>query len=239
MLRQYRFLQCVGAFQHQCVIVGRVDFAVGDGQVFATVDVNAVAVGVNSNIVHRTQVAARQDDGKVTTLINRHIPDKDVAAKLQRDGLVARADIAALQIAGAFRVHSGQSFTINHSTPGNGHVFLTDGIDEAVLEIGMTAVLIGRSFPLLRLIVGFHLSRSSENLGPGGEVQFHMTLQADAATEVGTGRQYHPTATLRHTAVDGGIDSLVVERLTIAHRPEVLHIVILGRHGEQQSQHRR
>ena len=228
MLRQHRLLQCIGTFQHQRVIVGRIDFAVGDGQVFAAVDVNAVAVGVDSNIVHRTQVAARQDDGKVATLIDRHIPDKDVAAKLQRDGLVARADVTTLQIACALRVPSGQSFTVNHSTSGDGYVFLTDGVDETVLEISVATVLIGRSFPLLRLVVGLHLSRSSENLSTDGEVQFHMALQADAATEIGAGRQYHSTTTLRHTAVNGSIDGMVVERLTVAYRTEVLHIVILG-----------
>ena len=158
--------------------------------------------------------------------IDGDITDKDIAAELEGYRLIARSDVAAVHHTTLLGILLGQTLTVNHSTTGNGNMFLPDGVDKTVLEIRMAAILISRTFPRLSLIVCLHRGRSRQNLGTSRKMQLHMALHADAAAEISTRRHHHPAATMRHTTVYGSIDGMVVERLAIALGSIVSHIVI-------------
>jgi hypothetical protein len=74
---------------HNRVVPRRVHGAVRDAHVLAAVDVHAVAVGVDLQIVDRQVVHARHQNPEVTALQDREVAQDHVAAVLQRDRLVA------------------------------------------------------------------------------------------------------------------------------------------------------
>ena len=142
--------------------------------------------------------------------IDGDITNQDTTALLQGDGLIARSYVAALQITAFFGISSGETFAINHTSARDGYIIGADGIDEAVFKIGMSAVLIGCAFKKLCFIIGFHRSRSSENLGTSHQMQFHMAFHTDASAEISAGRQNYSSSTMSHTGVNGGIDGKMV-----------------------------
>ena len=73
------------------VVVGRIDGAVGDADVLAAVEVDAVAVRVDLKTVARPVIDAGGEDREVAAVINGEVAEDDVAAILERDGLVADA----------------------------------------------------------------------------------------------------------------------------------------------------
>src|SRR5207237_1408476 len=71
------------------VVVGRIDRAIGDPDILAAVEVDAVAVGVDLEIVAGPVVDSRGEDAEVAAVIDREIAEDDVAAILERDRFVA------------------------------------------------------------------------------------------------------------------------------------------------------
>lgn len=94
MLAQHRPLQSIRAFQHDGIVVGRVHFCIANRKILAAVDVDTVTVGVDSYVVDGANVAARRNDGKVSTTIDGDVTDGDVAAQFQGNGFVTCADRA-------------------------------------------------------------------------------------------------------------------------------------------------
>ena len=162
----------------------------------------------------------------MTATIDGDITDKDITAELEGYRLITRTDVAAVHHATLLGILLGQALTVNHSTTGDGNMFLSDGIDKTIFKISMTAILVSRTFPLFSLIVCLHRGRSRQNLGTSRKMQLHMALHADAAAEISTRRHHHPAAAMRHTTVYGSIDGLVVERLAITLGSIVSYIVI-------------
>ena len=83
--------QAVGIFQADAVVPGRVDAAIRDADVAAAVDVDAVAVGVDLQVVDGEVVHAGGEDGEVSAVQDRDIAESHVAAVFQADGFVADA----------------------------------------------------------------------------------------------------------------------------------------------------
>ena len=81
-----------------------IDLAVAHGEVFAAVYIKAVAVGVNHHIVYGTELATGENNAEMTATIDGHIPDKDIAAKLECYGFVASAYAAAEHHSGLFGI---------------------------------------------------------------------------------------------------------------------------------------
>ena len=96
-----------------------VDFAVAYGEVFAAVDVESVAVGINHHIIYGTQFASCKYDAEVTAPVDGDITDQDVAALLEGNSLIARTDISTLQFSAFFCISPGESFAVNHSSSGD------------------------------------------------------------------------------------------------------------------------
>ena len=162
-----------------------------------------------------------------------HIADEDIAAELQRNGLVTGADAAALHVAGVFRVVLGQTVAIDGAASGDADVMLTFGPNERVVEIGMAAVLIFWATEHLAFIVGFHRGGSSQDARSWRQVKVHVALQTDAAAEIGARGQHHLTAALLGAGIDGTVDGLVVERLTVALGTVVAYIIYMLRHAAE------
>ena len=225
MLAEHGLLQRVRRLQHDGVVGGRVHLRVAHGEVLAAVDVNAVAVGVDDDVVDGADVAAGGDDGEMSAPVDGDVADEHVAAELQGDGLVARADGATLDDARLLGVVLRQALTVDHPLAGDGYVRLPLGPYQAVVEVGVAAVLIlGESAERLALVVGLHRGGRGEYLGAGREVQVHVALQPDAAREVDARGQQHLPAAAGRAGLDGAVDGPVVERPSVALGPIVAHV---------------
>ena len=80
MLRQDGTLQGIRGLQHEGIVTGGVDAAVSDGHVLATVDVKAVAVGVDGDVVDGGEVAAGHDDSEMTTTVDGDVANGHLTA---------------------------------------------------------------------------------------------------------------------------------------------------------------
>src|SRR5581483_5917661 len=98
------------------IIPRRVDGAVGDADVLAAVDVDAIAIGVDADVVDGDVVDPGQQEAEVSAFEDGEVAEENVAAVLERDGLVADASlfrlihrvVAALpEAAGGWRSSSG------------------------------------------------------------------------------------------------------------------------------------
>ena len=85
-----------GGLGADAVVPGRVDGAVGDADVLAAVDVHAVAVGVDLEVVDGEVVDAGEEEGEVASLEHGEVAELDVAAVFEADGLVAYAGLFRL-----------------------------------------------------------------------------------------------------------------------------------------------
>jgi len=174
VLAEHGLLQCVARLEHEGIVAGGVDAAVGDGHILTAVDVEAVAVGVDGDVVDGSKVAAGHDDGEVSAAVDGDVADGHLSAELQGYGLVAGANGAALHVAGVLGVFLRQSLAVDHAVAGNGDVALTLGPDEGVVEIGVTTVLVfGKPAEGLALVVesaaiAAEIGLPAEVLGVGG-----------------------------------------------------------------------
>ena len=216
MFAEHGTLQGIRTLQHDSVVVGCVYLRIADGKVFAAVDVNAVAVGVDGYIVDGAYVAARHDDGKVTATVDGDVADGDVAAQLQGNSLVASANAASLYVAALLGVLFGKALTINHAASCDADILLTFCPYQRVMEVCVSAVLVFRSTKHLALVVGLHRSWCGQDSGTCRQVQVNIALHADAATEVGACRQYDLSATVGICRLDGLVNGNMVQRLTVA-----------------------
>jgi hypothetical protein len=71
--------QRIVALQADCVVEWRVDADVRNADIAARIDINAVAIGINLNIIDREIVHAGCEDREVATVQNRDIADQNVA----------------------------------------------------------------------------------------------------------------------------------------------------------------
>jgi len=71
----------------------RVDGAIGDAHVLAAIDVDAVAVGVDFEVVDSEVVDAGEQEAEMAAFEDGEVAKDDVAAVLKGDGLVADAGL--------------------------------------------------------------------------------------------------------------------------------------------------
>ncbi len=80
VLSRARSAESIGALQDDRIIVRRVDRAIGDAHVAAAIDVDAIAVGVDLDVVDGEVVHAGRQDAEVAAHQEGHIAYDDVAA---------------------------------------------------------------------------------------------------------------------------------------------------------------
>src|SRR6185312_11878083 len=104
----------VRALDDDRVIPRRVHAAIGNVHVAAGIDVDAVAVGIDLEVVDCEVVQAGGQDAKMPGHEDRDIADDHVAAELERDGLVAAAG----------RIAAGEALgSIDQTEAGNRDIF--------------------------------------------------------------------------------------------------------------------
>ena len=125
MLTEDGFLQCIRTLQYNGIIIGSINFRVADREIFATINVNTVTVGIDGHIIYSTYLASRNDNGKMTTTINGDVSNGNVPALFQCNCLITRSDATTLHITSLFRILLCESFTIYHTTTSDRYVLLT------------------------------------------------------------------------------------------------------------------
>ena len=89
----------------------------------------------------------------------------------------------------------------------------------------MSAVLVGNALEGFGRVIGVYLLRGAQQGRAGVDEEVDIALEADAAAEVGAGRQADGAAAGERGRVDGAIDGGAVKFLPIADRAEIADIV--------------
>jgi len=113
----------------------------------AAVDVDAIAVGVDFEVVDGEVVDAGEQEGEVAALEDGEVAEDDVAAVLEGDGLVADAGllgdvdgiVAACGAAGA----EAEAATVDEAGAGDAEVVKIFSPEERVVPVVVAVVLIG------------------------------------------------------------------------------------------------
>ena len=148
----------------------------------------------------------------MATSVDGNIADGYLSASLQGNSLVACAYRASLHVACLLRILTCQPLAVNHSMTCDGDISLSVSPYQRVMKIGMPSVLVfWKSTKRLTLVVGFHGGRSSQQRTACRQVQVDVRLQANAAAEIGTGRQEHLSAARFHRSCYGSINGWRVE----------------------------
>ena len=217
VLRRARESQRVRALQDDGVVVGRIDAAIGNPHIAARVQIDAVPVGVDGQVVDREIVHAGGQNSKVSAGQNRKIAQRHLAAELQRDRFVAAS--------AAFPAHQG--LAADQPAAEDRHVLQPLAPDQAVVEMAVSEIL--ELVPLVGLgrIVCGGVGRRLQH-GTGFELQREIAAQANRAGHVGSRRKVHRPAARRRRGIDRLIDGVPVRSLAIALRPERLHVEHAG-----------
>ncbi len=115
--------------------------------VAAAVDVHAVAVRINFQIVDGEVICSGGENREMAAMQNREIAQRDVAAIFQADGLVADARIFRFWCRGAGAL--AESLAPDQSRPGDRDVFDSFAPDQTVVPVAVAVILI--FVPLIRL----------------------------------------------------------------------------------------
>src|SRR5581483_8446083 len=109
----------------------RIHEAVGDAHIAAGVDVHAVAIGIDLEIVDGQIVDAVGENAEMAAVENREIAQDDVVAVLEADGLIADAGIESAGAATA----AAQALAPNAAGADDARVRDVLGPDQAVVKM--------------------------------------------------------------------------------------------------------
>ena len=134
-------------FRADAVVPRSVDEAVGDAYVLAAVDVHAIAVGVDLEVVDGEVVDAGEQHPEVAALEDGEVAQYDVAAVPEADGLVAGAglfgDVSGISTAcGAVRAEA-QPLAPEKAWPGDGEVADAVAPKQRVAPVVVAPILVG------------------------------------------------------------------------------------------------
>ena len=108
------------------VIPRRVDGAVGDVDVAAAVQVHAVAVGIDGEVVDGEVIDAGEEQAEVAAFEDGEVTQDDIAAVLERDGFVADSGllgaIAGVITAGVTASSEAQALAEDQAGAGDGKI---------------------------------------------------------------------------------------------------------------------
>ena len=130
MLAEYWTLQGIGALQHDGIVIRGVHFTITYREILTTIDVNTIAIRVDSDIVDGSNVAASSDDRKVSTSKDRDVTNGHIAAELQGDSFIACTDGTTLYDTSLLCVVLRQSLAIDTALPRNTHIVLAFSPDQ-------------------------------------------------------------------------------------------------------------
>ena len=228
VFRGARIAERRAALEADAVVERRVHAAIGNADVAATVEVHAVALRVDRDVVNGEVVHAADEDGEVAALEEGEIAEEDVAAAPEGDALVAGA-----------RRHAGrahEAFAENPAGPDDRDVLEIQSGDEAVAPVAVAEVreLLGfrRDFGLGRIEGETLVGRGFQD-GAGPERERDPALEPDRNREISAGREVHDAAPGGLGRGDRRMDRVGVERAAVAAGAETGDVEKSGgrRHG--------
>ena len=137
--------QRIARFRTNPIVPGRIDRAVGNTYVAATVDVHAVAVGIDDQVIDREVVNARGKNSEVASLQNGEVAQQDVTAVLESDGFVADAGLFSLEagvVAVVAAISIRESFAVNQSGADDGEVTQVLAYDQRIVPMIVAIILL-------------------------------------------------------------------------------------------------
>ena len=201
-----RRAQGVRSFESDGVVVGRVDARVRDAHVAAGIDIDAVAVGVDHDVVDGQIVHAGGKDSEMAAIGDGEIAQRHVAAELQRDGLVAARSAAAIQRLAGYA-----------STADDRDILQTLAPNQAVVKVAVAGVLKLIPFVRFRRVIRGRVAARFDHRS-ALQLQRDITAQADRARNPCTWRDDYCSTAGRSRSVDGLVDRLAALRFAIAFR---------------------
>src|SRR5690348_6730172 len=132
--------QGVGTLGTDGIIERRVNCAVRNPNVAATIKVNAVAIGVQGEIINGEVVHSGGQQAEMSSPQDGEVTQQHVAAVLQCDGFVAYARRFGSRGIVAFA--AAQPFAPDEASPNDGDVMQVLAPDETVVKVGMAEVLV-------------------------------------------------------------------------------------------------
>ena len=237
IFREAGFSERVGALGAKAVVIGRIDAAVGNHRVAAAVNVNAVAVGVHRHVVHGQVVAAGDENRKMSAVKNRDVADEHIAAKFQREGLVAETNrrrgvgdrrIEMIEADHLIEnlVSANQTATVDRAVAADENVRQIFAPNQAVMKIAMSAVLITTKRIWLGLVIKIHVLRRAQNRCARVNQQMDVALEMNRAAQISSRRHEHRAATGLGAGSNRLVNRRAVEIFSVAHRAESAHVKI-------------
>ncbi len=107
---------------------------------------------------------------------------------------------------------------------GDGNVREVLAPDEAVVKIGVPAVLIRLALPRLRRVVGVHRLRRAQNHRAGVQIQMDVVGQVDAAAQISARRNKNRAAASGGRRLNRLVDRRAVQVGPIAHGAKAANV---------------
>ena len=185
--------------------------------VTAAVDIHAVAVGIDLEVVDREIVDAGREDREVPAVQDRDVTQRDVAAVLERDRLVGDAGLLGDR---SRPVAFTQAPTPDQAGTENRDVVEILAPDQAVVPVAVTEVLIGVEGVRLGLVIAIGGS-GRQWVGRDQscalvQIEADVTAQMHRMGQIVAGRKMDAAAPGRRRGIDRTIDRDGIERLTVA-----------------------
>lgn len=140
-MSRLRITQRIRTFQTNGVIPGTIDRAVGNTNVFATIDIHTIAVGIHLQAIDSEVVNTSGEDAKVPAVENCKITEYHIAAILQANRLITPG---APQ-----RRAPEQTLSIDNTRPQDRNIPEVFTPDQTVMPMTVTVILV--SIPGVRL----------------------------------------------------------------------------------------
>ena len=124
------------------IVPWRVDRAVGDANIFATVDIHTVTIGIDGQVVDGEVIDASSENAKPPTLQNREIAESNVVAVLEGDGLVANPKFVGVWERLFAIPATAQALAPDEPLAQNRQIMKSLAPDQAVVPVIMAIILI-------------------------------------------------------------------------------------------------
>src|SRR5713101_3464656 len=223
ILRSARITQREGALGANTIVPRRVHAAVRHADVAAAVDVHAIAIRVDLQVVDRQIVDPRSKDAEVPSFQNGEVTQDDVMAILQCDCPVPRTRLIGTRSI-FVRKTAAQSVTPDQSRSKDGEIINAFAPDQTVVPMIMSIVLIGLPWLIWlgRIVAtGGAVKRRacSKNRSSLLDVESDIALQPNGIAGIGPGRKANRAATSRRSSFNCLIDRRRIDGFAIANCP--------------------
>src|SRR5262249_31599078 len=175
----------------------RVNADVRNADIAAGIDIDAVTIGIDFDVIDCEIVDAGGQDGEVTSMQNRNIADQDIGGELETD----RFGSAAIR----YGVRAHKSLAPDQAGTNDRNVNESFAPDQAVVKMAVSEILIFVPWVRFRRIVRSVIGR---RIGGNDscsliEIERDVAFQTDRKTQIRSGRKTDGSATGSCTLIHG------------------------------------